>query len=105
VRGKLNRKTVCKDGFTMSVQANEGVHCDPRIDDADRYTAVEVGYPSMEEPLIMEWAGDKNNPTDTVYGYVPTHRIALVCAKHGGVVSGDLPPGIPRLEHKTLDKR
>tara|TARA_R110000824_G_scaffold67377_8_gene174611 strand:+ start:45252 stop:45560 length:309 start_codon:yes stop_codon:yes gene_type:complete len=95
---KLNRKVVCLDGFVMSVQAHEGAYCSPRIDYAERYTAVEVGYPSEEEPLIMEWAQNKNKPTDTVYGWVPAYRITLVCAKHGGVVSGDLPPGIPRLE-------
>ena len=37
-------------------------------------------------------------PTQSVYGYVPAHVVSLVCAKHGGIVSGDLPPGIPYLE-------
>jgi len=82
----------------MSVQANEGAYCSPRVDDAERYTAVEVGYPSECESLLLEWAEDKNRPTDTVYGWVPSEKVALVCVKHGGIVSGELPPGIPWLE-------
>ena len=100
MRNKLNEKIICKDGFTMSVQANEGAYCEPRIDGADRYTEVEVGYPSVREPLLMGWAEDKNNPTSTVYGYVPSERISLVCAKHGGIVSGELPVGVPFIKAK-----
>ena len=95
---RLNEVVVCKDGFKMSVQAHEGAYCSPRVDNAERYTAVEVGYPSTQEPLLMEWAENSNNPTDTVYGWVPAERVSLVCIKHGGVVSGELPPGIVRLE-------
>ncbi|MAH46506.1 hypothetical protein CMI37_11780 [Candidatus Pacearchaeota archaeon] len=94
----LNKYVTCKDGFSMSVQANSVAYCRPRVDDATRYTAVEVGYPSQPEPLLASWAEDPKKPTNTVYGYVPVSRISLVCVKHGGVVSGDLPPGIPRLE-------
>jgi len=95
VKLKLNKKIVCKDGFTMSVQANEGAYCSPRVDNAKRYSAVEVGYPSTPEPLLMEWAENEDRPTDTVYGWVPSERISLVCIKHGGIVSGDLPVGVP----------
>jgi len=95
---KLNAPIVCKDGFTMSVQAHEAAYCSPRIDDAPRYTQVEVGYPSHPEPLLLEWAENKDRPTGTVYPYVPTHRISLVCVKHGGIVSGELPAGIPVIE-------
>ena len=94
---KLNKEIVCKDGFTMSVQANHGAYCSPRIDDAPRYTAVEIGYPSHPEPLLLEWAENEDRPTNTVYGYVPVARVSMVCAKHGGIVSGELPPGIARL--------
>ena len=92
---KLNEEIVCKDGFAMSVQANHGAYCSPRIDNAAKYTKVEVGFPSHIEPLLLEWADDKDQPTDTVYGYVPAHRISLVCVKHGGIISGELPAGIP----------
>ena len=95
---KLNEEIVCKDGFIMSVQANHGAYCSPRIDDAPRYTQVEVGYPSHPEPLLLEWAENKDRPTNTVYPYVPTDRISLVCVKHGGIVSGELPAGIPAIK-------
>ena len=94
----MNKEIVCKDGFTMSVQANEGAYCSPRINDAAKYIRVEVGFPSQPESLLMEWADDPEKPTNTVYGYVPVSRISLVCAKHGGIVSGELPSGIVRLE-------
>jgi len=94
---RLNEQIVCKDGFTMSVQANEGAYCTPRVDNASRYTAVEVGYPSQKEDLLMKWCDSPGNPTCTVYGWVPATRITAVIAKHGGVVSGELPAGIPYL--------
>ena len=47
---------------------------------------------------LLEWADDKDRPTGTVYGYVPADRISLVCVKHGGIVSGELPAGIPAIE-------
>jgi hypothetical protein len=95
----MNKEIVCKDGFSMSVQANEFAYCSPRMNDAIEYTSVEVGYPSQAESLLMEWIdGDDNHPTNAVYGYVPVSRISLVCAKHGGIVSGELPAGIVRLE-------
>ena len=89
----------CKDGFSMSVQANEFAYCSPRVNDAIKYTSVEVGYPSQAEPMLMEWIdGDDKHPTNTVYGYVPAGRISLICVKHGGIVSGELPAGIPYIE-------
>jgi hypothetical protein len=96
---RKNETIICKDGFSMSVQANETAYCSPRVDGAEKYISVEVGYPSQTEPLLMEWIdGDHNHPTNTVYGYVPADRITLVCIKHGGVVSGELPAGIPYLK-------
>ena len=94
---RKNKKITCKDGFTMSVQANEGAYCTPRRDSAPKYTAVEVGYPSEREDLLIERAETPEKPCDTVYGWVPATQITLVVAKHGGIVSGELPPGIPYL--------
>ena len=84
----------------MSVQANEAAYCEPRINNAQRYDAVEVGFPSAPEPLLVEWAEDKNHPTTTVYGWVPSERVTLVCVKHGGIVSGELPAGVAYIEAK-----
>jgi len=97
---KQNEKVVCADGFSMSVQASETHYCEPRVDNAKSYTSVEVGYPTRYEPLLIEWmeAVDDYEATTTVYGYVPSQRVALVCAKHGGVVSGELPAGVPHIK-------
>ena len=81
----------------MSVQANYAAYCTPKMDGADKYEEVEVGFPSMEEPLLMEWCDEPSDPTGTVYGYVPEQVVTNVIAKHGGMVEGELPAGIPSL--------
>jgi hypothetical protein len=91
------KRIFCADGFSMSVQASEGSYCHPRTDDAERYSAVEVGYPSEEEPLIIQFAENEETPTETVYGWVPSEVVSLVIAKHGGMVEGEVPPGVPEL--------
>ena len=95
---KKNAVIVCADGFEMSVQANEGAYCTPRMTGAEKYTAAEVGFPSREEPLLMKWAEKPNFPTGTVYGWVPAQVIINVIAKHGGIVKGELPPGMAMLK-------
>jgi len=94
----LNKLVKCADGFSMSVQARSGSYCTPRVDGAERYTAVEVGYPSRVEPLLMPFCEDPDEPTETVYGYVPSHVVTTVIAKHGGMVEGEVPPGVAELK-------
>ena len=94
---KMNKNVVCKDGFTMSVQAGETQYCHPRETGADKYTEVEIGFPNRPEDLLLEYAENGNRPTETVYAYVPASLVTLVIAKHGGMVSGELPAGIPCL--------
>ncbi len=96
-RSKLNKAVKCADGFSMSVQAHEGGYCSPRADNAERYDSVEVGYPSKVEPLLEPWCEDPEQPTNTVYGYVPSHVVTTVIAKHGGMVEGEVPPGVAPL--------
>jgi hypothetical protein len=45
----------------------------------------------------LEYAEDSDRPTETVYPYVPAPVVTLVIAKHGGMVEGELPAGIPYL--------
>jgi hypothetical protein len=96
ILSKMNRnaQVVCADGFKMSVQANHGTYCVPRRSNADKYTEVEVGFPNAIEPMLMEYAENEENPTDTVYGYVPVQVVTNVIAKHGGMVDGDVPAGV-----------
>ena len=97
---KKNKKIVCADGFAMSVQADEGAYCSPR-NDVGPYNEAEIGFPTEEEVLLMPFVEDHSRPTDTVYAYVPSNVITLVIAKHGGIVSGELPDGIPYLRAQT----
>jgi len=90
-----HEKVICKDGFSVSIQASKGNYCEPRIDDADLWSSVELGYPSQADWLITKYAEDKDTPTKTVYGWVPVHTVYLLLTKHGGVTSGEVPKGVP----------
>ena len=80
---ELVPRVVCADGFNMSVQASEYAYCSPRENRGPHYE-FEVGFPSEREPLLMEWAEQAEDPTGTVYGYVPANVIDEVIKKHGG---------------------
>lgn len=77
-------RIVCVDGFTMSVQAGDGIYCSPR-DNGGHWYAFEIGYPSEKEDLIMEYAETPEDPTNTVYDYVPIDVVVAVIEKHGGM--------------------
>ena len=91
---KKHKRVHCKDGFSMSVQADKYSYCNPRIDAAETYTEVEVGYPNRMEPLLEQYCEDPSRPCDTVYGYVPATVVSLVITKHGGLVNGTVPNGV-----------
>ena len=76
---------VCKDGFYISVQASHLHHCTPRIDDAEMYETVELGFPNMEDSLIFPYAEEKRKPTGTIYSYVPVDIVDKLIEKHGGI--------------------
>lgn len=79
---------VCKDGFSLSIQASKTHYCSPR-DSSGPYWQVEVGYPAKNgEPYrlvsLMEWAEDKH--CKGVFGYVPVEKVEAIVNKHGGKV-------------------
>lgn len=84
------------DGTTLSVQAHYGAYCEPRKDDAEVYTEVEIGFPSREIQLIDEYkemrgASYKNQ----VYPYVPVSVVREVIKSAGGLKTlSPIPPGI-----------
>jgi hypothetical protein len=86
-----NRRVVCADGFNMSVQADENSYCSPRTDEGP-YLSVEVGFPSAYDFYLIEYAEDRNQPTETVYGWVPIRQVRLCIDAHGGWAEGELPP-------------
>ena len=90
-----NTVVVCKDGFSFSCQASQTNYCSPRVSSASHYTEVEIGFPSDRETLIMEYCEDPEDPTGTVYGYVPSDLVRHLIDKHGGIVSGEVPKGVP----------
>ena len=101
-RAVPNRIT-CADGFSLSVIAGPGNYCSPRpallpnlpadlandapADYPGPYTAVEVGFPSARpEPWAdwLEYVEDPDDPTATVYGYVPVETVQALIELHGG---------------------
>lgn len=78
----------CADGYTVSVQAGWGIYSQPR-EDADAYTAVELGYPSAGDEELCPYAESPDDLLGTVYGYVPVTLVDAVLEKHGGIVGAD----------------
>ena len=85
VRPTITRAMVCKDGFSMSVQASDRHYCFP-LNNTGPWSKVEVGYPSIVEPLLWEYAESPWQWTDTVYPRVPVEVVAAVIEVHGGLV-------------------
>ena len=83
-------RVYCKDGFSVSVQAGDGFYCAPR-NDIGPYYELELGYPSFPEELLIGYAEDPDNPTGTVYAYVPSSLVWDIIAKHGYIKEGEMP--------------
>lgn len=87
----FNSKLTLANGVTVSVQASSYHYCDPRSDTGP-YTTLEMGFPSVKPPdYIMEHAETPDQPTETVYGYVPVELIQRWFDECGGISSGKLP--------------
>ena len=98
------KRACCADGYSVSIQAKYGSYCSPRPGGdafgmggahesyAGPFYKVELGFPSAHDPMLDEWCEDPDNPTDTVYGYVPAQVVRDLIASHGGMVSGECPP-------------
>lgn len=75
----------CMDGTTLSVQASTNHYCEPR-NNFGPYTHVEVGYPSKEPPDTWSpYAEEPNEPTKTIYTYIPIELVNFFIASHGGI--------------------
>lgn len=80
------KRVVCKDGFSVSIQANRYSYCNPIKDKAWPYTKVELGYPNELDNLVEDYAEDAGS-LDTVYGFVPIDIVNELIKKHGGIVN------------------
>ena len=81
---RVYKNIVCRDGFNFSLQAGPSHYSEPKAI-ADKYEAWEIGFPSDEEPLWMEWQEPGNIPTESVYGWVPNNVVNSVIQRHGGI--------------------
>lgn len=88
---KIYKRVVCADGFTISMQASHMTNCRPK-DDSGPYSKIEMAYPNRGDSLIQRYAEDPDDPTRTIYSYVPADIVRRLIAKHGGVVAGEVPP-------------
>lgn len=86
-------RIILADGESVSVQANEYCYCHPRSNvswaDLDYYDVpyyeYEIGFPSFKADEWMEYADQPEQPTETVYGYVPVDVVQAVLDAHGGI--------------------
>ena len=95
-------EVVCQDGFRMSVQAGYASCFGMRYSssrDRYRFTEVEVAFPSAEDSMLLPY----KQVCGEVYAYVPVSVVAMIVAKHGGVVKGQLPVGVPNLESLKVE--
>lgn len=94
----------CVDGYKLSVIAGPSTYCIPKpelipsipanvydgtIDPtySGPYTHVEVGFPSERPEPWSEWlrhVEDPDNPTGTVYSFVPIELVQELINTHGG---------------------
>lgn len=85
---------ICTDGHKVSIQASQFHYCEPR-NDIGPYTSIEAGFPSGEAPASwMKYAETQETPNETVYGYMPVELVQDYIQLHGGMESGQLPPGV-----------
>jgi hypothetical protein len=81
----------CADGFSISVQAGEGIYSSPRKNYGP-WTNVELGFPSA--PLSADFAPYFDGPSgwatvdcNNVWGHVPIEMVVDLINSHGGEVA------------------
>lgn len=77
-------RVICNDGFSISIQANQFAYCKPR-NILEKWTCMELGFPSENEDLIIKYAENQKSLLSTVYPYVPMQVIVDVINTHGGL--------------------
>lgn len=83
--GVIRPYIICKDGYTMSVQANSCLYCMPEEDCLEKYNEYEVrGETSKKIKEFEKWV---NNSEDEypLYAYVPEEEIIKLINKHNGL--------------------
>lgn len=75
---------VCRDGFSMSIQAGSHHYSRPRSPTGP-WQAVECGFPSAVDSTLMPYAETEDDPLHTVYAYVPVTLVSEILERHGGI--------------------
>ena len=89
----INLPITCADGFNISIQGSQG-HYSSYNKETNKFTSVELGFPSETDELIIKYAEDPDEPTETVYPYVPVDVVNKLIKKHGGTIFGEIPAGV-----------
>ena len=75
---------VCRSGLKFSMQASEFHYCTPR-DSFGPWFEVEIGFPSVAVQSLIPYAEESDDPTGTVYPYVPLDVVCSVVMDNGGL--------------------
>lgn len=86
----------CLDGFCISIQASNA-HRSTLDESGSKFTHVEVGHPTEEEPSLTPFKEEGYN----IYNYVPVGVVSNILKKHGGVTQGKPPYGVEFEQLKT----
>lgn len=79
---------VCKDGFSLSIQASSGHYCVPAANNRTDYTELELGCLSEVVPELngyMDPGSDEKGYSRAVFAYVPRELVKSILRKHGGI--------------------
>jgi hypothetical protein len=83
-------RLICKDGFSMFVNANQRAYCQPQSD-VGPWTSVEISFPSSPVDSILpfvetfDYGDDETDQTQTIYGNVPIEIVDQLIESHGGI--------------------
>jgi hypothetical protein len=75
---------LCASGLKFSMQASEHHRCSPRNNQGP-WDTVEIGFPSRRVEDLMPYVEDEDNPTQTVYTFVPIEIVAKIILDNGGL--------------------
>ena len=75
---EVTKRIMCKDGFSISVQANTYSYCTPRENKA---------WPYSEVDELIEDLAEEIGTTETVYLCVPIEIVNQLIEKHGGIIN------------------
>lgn len=81
---QLFKSIVCADGFHISAQVSGSHYSQPRNCEGP-WSSIELCFPLYADPHIQEYAEDQEEPTGTVYGYVPVEVVNAMIVSHGGI--------------------